>query len=99
MQSPPGFRRPTLSPSSTCAPVSKPPIEVAAPSTRQYSRIVNSWVGLIGLDPMAYGTHSMRRTKADLSQDQECSCCATVAWTHETGEHRTLPRYRGGRRA
>ena len=31
-------------------------------STRQYSRIVGSWVGSIGLDPAAYGTHSMRRT-------------------------------------
>jgi hypothetical protein len=31
-------------------------------STRQYSRIVGSWVGSIGLDPAVYGTHSMRRT-------------------------------------
>src|SRR5437660_12736221 len=36
------------------------------PSTRQYSRIVASWVGSIGLDPAAYGTHSLRRTKATL---------------------------------
>jgi len=35
-------------------------------STRQYSRIVESWVSQIGLDPTAYGTHSMRRTKASL---------------------------------
>ena len=35
-------------------------------STRQYSRIVNYWVDSIGLDPAAYGTHSMRRTKASL---------------------------------
>lgn len=35
-------------------------------STRQYSRIVGSWVDSIGLDPAAYGTHSMRRTKASL---------------------------------
>lgn len=34
--------------------------------TRQYTRIVNSWVEEIGLDPAAYGTHSMRRTKASL---------------------------------
>jgi integrase len=33
-------------------------------STRQYSRIVGSWVRSIGLDPATYGTHSMRRTKA-----------------------------------
>ena len=35
-------------------------------STRQYARIVNSWVEEIGLDPAAYGTHSIRRTKPSL---------------------------------
>jgi integrase len=35
-------------------------------STRQYARIVESWVASIGLDPAAYGTHTMRRTKATL---------------------------------
>lgn len=35
-------------------------------SLRQYSRILQSWVSGIGLDPAAYGTHSMRRTKATL---------------------------------
>lgn len=35
-------------------------------STRQYARLVNRWVGEIGLDPATYGTHSMRRTKATL---------------------------------
>jgi len=35
-------------------------------STRQYARIVESWVSQIGLDSAAYGTHSMRRTKASL---------------------------------
>ncbi len=35
-------------------------------STRQYSRIVGAWVRSIGLDPAAYGTHSMRRTKPTL---------------------------------
>ncbi len=34
--------------------------------TRQYARIVNGWVKHIGLDPCAYGTHSMRRTKVTL---------------------------------
>ncbi len=33
-------------------------------STRQYARIVQRWVDSIGLDASAYGTHSMRRTKA-----------------------------------
>jgi len=35
-------------------------------STRQYSRMVESWVAGIGLDSTAYGTHSLRRTKASL---------------------------------
>ena len=35
-------------------------------STRQYARIVTTWVESIGLDSAAYGTHTMRRTKATL---------------------------------
>ena len=35
-------------------------------STRQYARIVHHWVAAAGLDPMCYGTHTMRRTKATL---------------------------------
>jgi len=35
-------------------------------STRQYARLVDRWTSLIGLDPSAYGTHSMRRTKPSL---------------------------------
>ena len=35
-------------------------------STRQYARIVQHWVEAAGLDSSAYGTHSMRRTKATL---------------------------------
>lgn len=35
-------------------------------STRQYARIVHKWVSRIGLDDSAYGTHTMRRTKASL---------------------------------
>ena len=32
-------------------------------STRQYARLVRDWVQSIGLEPSAFGTHSMRRTK------------------------------------
>ena len=35
-------------------------------STRQYARLVQGWVSSVGLDPLTYGTHSMRRTKATL---------------------------------
>jgi integrase len=41
-------------------------IDASHLSTRQYARIVSSWVKSIGLDSTAYGTHSMRRTKATL---------------------------------
>jgi integrase len=35
-------------------------------STRQYARVLKSWLAQIGLDPRSYGTHSLRRTKASL---------------------------------
>ena len=35
-------------------------------TTRQYARLVSEWVSAIGLDPLKYATHSMRRTKATL---------------------------------
>ena len=33
-------------------------------TTRQYARLVGEWIGSIGLDPLKFGTHSLRRTKA-----------------------------------
>jgi integrase len=35
-------------------------------ATRQYSRIVHHWIVELGVDASAYGTHSIRRTKASL---------------------------------
>lgn len=35
-------------------------------TTRQYARLVDRWVKLVDLEPAAYGTHSMRRTKVAL---------------------------------
>ena len=35
-------------------------------STRQYARLVGEWVALVDLEPTAYGTHSLRRTKVAL---------------------------------
>jgi integrase len=32
-------------------------------TTRQYARLVDNWIAMIGLDPPNYGTHSLRRTK------------------------------------
>jgi len=34
--------------------------------TRQYARLVDRWVSLVGLDPGMYGTHSLRRTKVSM---------------------------------
>jgi integrase len=35
-------------------------------TTRQYARLVDEWVNGIGLDPLKFATHSIRRTKATL---------------------------------
>ena len=35
-------------------------------TTRQYARLLDEWLTMIGLDPCFYGTHSLRRTKATL---------------------------------
>lgn len=35
-------------------------------TTRQYARLLSQWVSQIGLDPLIFGTHSLRRTKATL---------------------------------
>lgn len=34
--------------------------------TRQYARLVDKWVAMIDLEPAAFGTHSLRRTKVSL---------------------------------
>lgn len=43
-----------------------PDRQVASRATRQYARIVHHWVIATGLDTSAYGTYSMRGTKATL---------------------------------
>jgi integrase len=35
-------------------------------TTRQYARLLGSWLRAIGLDPLAYGKHSLRRTKSSM---------------------------------
>jgi integrase len=35
-------------------------------TTRQYSGLVGEWVARIGLAPLKFGTHSLRRTTATL---------------------------------
>ncbi len=56
-------------------------------STRQYARILRSWVRSIGLEPSAYGTHSMRRTKVARATRGQATCerssfCSAISrWT------------------
>jgi hypothetical protein len=64
-------------------------------STRQYARIVDSWIEGVGLDPAAYGTHPPDETVFDLPTDQEPACRATSPRPHEARKHGSLPRYRG----
>jgi integrase len=35
-------------------------------TTKQYARLLSEWLAGIGLDPLHFGTHSLRRTKATL---------------------------------
>jgi integrase len=39
-------------------------------TTRQYARLLGLWLRGIGLDPLAYGTHSLRRTKSSRSIEE-----------------------------
>ena len=54
-------------------------------STRQYARIVRRWIREIGLNPSAYGTHTLRCTKAALIYRRTKSLRAvqSVAWARE----------------
>jgi len=45
-------------------------------STRQYARLVGEWVAMIDLNPTAYGTHSLRRTKIALVYKRTGNLCA-----------------------
>jgi hypothetical protein len=65
-------------------------------SARQYIRLVKRWVTLVGVEPAAYGSHSLRRTKCRCSigrpatQELASSCsgtpslkapCAILVWS------------------
>ena len=62
-------------------------------STRQYARLVDKWVALVGLDPAAYGTHSLRRTKVALLYKKTGNLRAlpAPAWPYQAREHGSLP--------
>ena len=50
-------------------------------STRQYARLVEQWVTMIGLEQRTYGTHSLRRTKVALvyKKTGNLRACLTLA--------------------
>jgi site-specific recombinase XerC len=65
-------------------------------STRQYARIVHRWVERAGLDSSAYGTHSMRRTKAAQIYKKTGNLRAVqLLLGHTKLKHGSLPRHRG----
>jgi integrase len=66
-------------------------------STRQYARIVRSWVREIGLNPAGYGTHTLRRTKASLiyRRTKNLRAVQLLLGRFEAREHGAIPRHRG----
>ena len=54
-------------------------------STRQYARLVDKWVALIGLEPRSYGTHSLRRTKVALVYKKTGNLRGRVSFCSATG--------------
>ena len=65
-------------------------------STRQYARLVSSWTEEIGLDHHAYGTHSLRRTKATLIyRKKKPASRSAIAWACKARKHGSVPGHRG----
>jgi integrase len=64
-------------------------------TTRQYARLLGTWLQMIGLDPLAFGTHSLRRTKASMIYRRTGnSGSSTLAGSYQDREYRALPRHR-----
>lgn len=63
-------------------------------STRQYARLVNEWVTVIGLRREDYGTHSLRRTKAAIIYKQTGNLRAVQILLGRTNME-TMVRYLG----
>ena len=59
-------------------------------STRQYIRLVKQWVALIGLEPAASGSHSLRRTKVSILYRKTGNLRACTTGPHQAGKHRPL---------
>jgi integrase len=67
-------------------------------STRQYARIVHGWI-----KKRRYGRHCVwhafdaaNQGGADLQKDRQPESGSALAWAYKAGEHRPIPRDRGG---
>jgi integrase len=70
---------------------SEPRPRPASPYGAPIRRIVRDWVGGVGMDSTAYGTHSLRRTKAAQYYRKTGNLRAVAtSWTYEDREHGTL---------
>lgn len=63
-------------------------------TTRQYARLLEEWLTMIGLDPCLYGTHSLRRTKAnlDLQENGKSSSGSASVGPHQGRKYSPLSR-------
>ena len=64
-------------------------------TTRQYARLVSSWIATIGLDPHFFGTHSLRRNQGDtdLPSNRQLTYRAAAVGTYQDREHRQVSRH------
>src|SRR5215469_7832485 len=65
-------------------------------TTRQYVRLVSSWVATIGLDPHFFGTHpSTYQSDTHLGSNRQFTCRPAAVGTYEDREHGQISWYRG----
>jgi integrase len=64
-------------------------------TTRQYARLVGQWVASISLNPLKFGTHSLRRTKATLIYRRTGNLrAAQLIGPYQDREHRSISWHR-----
>jgi integrase len=64
-------------------------------STRQYARIVDSWVHQLGLDTTSYGTQHPQKDKSDtdISAHKELACGPSAPGPYQTGKYSAVSRH------
>jgi integrase len=70
-------------------------------TTRQYARLVSSWVATIGLDPhfFPHALPSAYQSSTSLPSNRQLACRAAAVGAYQDREHRPVSRHRGGRRS